>query len=70
MLCSCDYPNYIEEIGYWDGCPLEGGHTAFAVNKCKNCGGVSGFPQYNFELALKEGTRETKEKLRQIIYGR
>ena len=68
MLCKCDSGNGVEQIGKWDGCPLDGGgHTAFIVERCLNCGGVCGFPQSNFELALKDGTPETKQKLAAIV---
>lgn len=67
-LCKCDLPKQIEQVGSWDGCSLEGdAHTQFSVQRCKGCGGICGFPQYNFELALKEGTPETKKKLAEII---
>lgn len=67
-LCKCDLPKQIKQIGSWDGCPLEGdAHTQFFVEKCKGCGGICGFPQSNFDLALKDGTPETKKKLAEII---
>ena len=67
-LCNCNNPKWVKEIGSWDGCPLVGGaHTQFIVNECKNCGGISGFPQSNFELALKNGTPATRKKLEEVI---
>lgn len=67
MLCECKSSRQVEQIGSWDGCPLKGGHTQFYVQRCRTCGGVSGFPSANFELALKDGTDETKATLAQII---
>ena len=66
-LCKCE-THKVKEIGWWEHCPLKGnGHTEFAVKKCLDCEGVCGFPQSNFELALKEGTVETIQTLRKII---
>jgi len=66
-LCKCELQKHTDEIGYWDGCPLEGfAHTSFAVEQCRGCGGICGFPQSNFELALTNGTVKTKEKLNEI----
>ena len=67
MLCKCKTSRHVETIGSWDGCPLEGGHTQFIVQRCKECGGTCGFPQSNFDMALAKGTSETKKKLAEII---
>lgn len=68
-LCKCTVTERkIIKLGYWDGCPLEGkSHTSFDVNQCMECGGICGFPQPNFELALQKGTEATKNKLAEII---
>ena len=69
-LCKCAESRGFKEIGFWDHCPLEGGgHTQFKVNRCVACGGVSGFPDTNMEIALNEGTILTKYKLAKIIDG-
>lgn len=66
-FCKCEGPRLFEQIGSWNGCPLEGGgHTQFYVEKCLDCGGICGFPQSNFDLALKEGTEETKSTLSRL----
>lgn len=68
MLCGCRPPKYVETIGSWDGCPLEGSaHTQFIVQRCKGCGGICGFPQSNFDLALAKGTPEAQKKIAEII---
>lgn len=52
----------------WDGCLLEGGgHTQFFVQKCKECGGILGFPKANFDMAILRGAPSTKKKLAEII---
>ncbi len=45
---------------------IGGSHTRFAVLKCSKCGDMSGFPSDNLDLALKNGTEDTKEKLRRL----
>lgn len=68
-LCKCTGSRTIETMGSWDHFPLEGGsHTAFMINRCKDCGGVCGFPQENFDLALEKGTPKNKDLLFDIIY--
>lgn len=67
-LCKCEGSRRVERIGSWDGCLLEGfAHTSFMLLKCSICGGISGFPPKNLEIALKTGTPETKGKLAEII---
>lgn len=69
-LCQCKGSHSVEQLGNWDGCPLQGfAHTQFYVQRCLDCGGICGFPQSNFELALEKGTPETKAKLAKIIKG-
>jgi len=69
MRCQCKSKSReVKQIGSWDHCPLEGnGHTSFVVFRCSNCGGVDGFPSENLDIALREGTLETKKKLDEII---
>lgn len=45
---------------------IGGKHTQFVVLKCNKCGDMSGFPNDNLILAIKNGTEDTKEKLRQL----
>jgi len=67
-LCKCELPKQVRIIGFWDACALEGkAHTNFCIKRCEGCGGICGFPQTNFEIALKDGTPETKKKLAEII---
>ena len=67
-LCKCESSHRVEEFGSWDGCPLKNrGHTSFFVNRCLDCGGISGFPPKNLEIALADGTEATKKKLAEII---
>ncbi len=68
MVCKCEPTKQVRQIGNWDGCPLEGGgHTQFFVQRCLGCGGICGFPQSNFDLALEKGTPETKKTMAEII---
>jgi hypothetical protein len=41
-------------------------HTQFIALTCDKCGNKAGFPRDNLYLALKQGTDDTKEKLRQL----
>lgn len=67
-LCECEGSHRVNQVGSWDGCPLEGfGHTSFSVNECLDCGGISFFPPENGKIALEKGTPETKQKLAEII---
>lgn len=66
--CSCTHDRTTIQIGYWEGCPLEGGgHTDFAVLRCQSCGKFCGFPDSNLQLALDRGTEKTKARLREIL---
>lgn len=68
--CKCDCDRQVTEIGYWERCPLEnGGHTEFAVQRCSVCGGICGFPDENLQIALDDGTPETKSKLAEVMEG-
>jgi hypothetical protein len=54
-------------IGNLDHVPLKDGHhTSFLLLKCCKCGGMTSFPDENLELALKEGTPEMKQQLREL----
>lgn len=44
-----------------------GSHTGFVLFRCSACLGVFGFPDSNLDLALTEGTDETKEFLNLIL---
>ena len=67
-LCKCTGSRNVRLISLLNRWPLEGdAHTKFFVDVCLECGGVCGFPKENFELALKNGTTETKEALADII---
>ncbi len=47
--------------------PLVGGrHTRFVMLKCSECGNMSGFPSSNMEMAIKDGTDQIKEKLKEL----
>ena len=43
-----------------------GGHTKYVILRCGECGNMSGFPSDNLEMAIKDGTDETKEKLKEL----
>ncbi|GAH30948.1 unnamed protein product [marine sediment metagenome] len=67
-LCKCTGARNVKLMSLLNRWPLEGdAHTEFFVNVCLICGGVSGFPKENFDLALETGTIETKETLNDII---
>jgi hypothetical protein len=67
-LCACEGSKRFTEIGNWSYCPLEGGgHTSFDVLRCRQCGKVFGFPSFNFDLALSQGTSDVKAKLQKLI---
>ena len=67
-LCKCEGSHRVHTIGNWDGCPLENKcHTSFVVQRCLDCGGISGFPSNNLDLALRDGTAATRKKLAEII---
>lgn len=57
-----------EELGSWEDCPLEGeAHTQFILMACVQCGHVYGFTTHNLDLAIDQGTPETKAKLHEIF---
>ena len=63
-LCKCDPPKKVKIIPTSEHWPLIGsGYTTFYLQQCLECGGVCGFPQENFEIALEKGTEITKRKL-------
>lgn len=65
--CKCTGSRKTVNLGKWDRCELEEGrHTQFFLERCKVCDGLCGFPQTNFELALEEGTVETKKLLKEM----
>lgn len=67
-LCDCKIGRRKTTIiGSWDGCPLNGGHTNFRVLRCDKCKGIVGFPAFNLNIALENGTPETKKKLAEIL---
>jgi len=55
LLCNRGGP--AELYRYWVS--LRGGrHTSFLAGRCKKCGGWVVFPEFNFWLAIREGTEE------------
>ena len=63
-FCKCELPKTVEILEHWDHCPLEDfGYTDVYIQKCRGCGRTCGFPQENFDIALKKGTKETKDAL-------
>jgi len=55
---------HFEDVAYFEYAPLDtGGHTAFYLQRCKDCGGFCGFPPKNFELAVREGNAWTHAAL-------
>ena len=59
----------LESIGFYSVAMLaDGCHTSFRLLRCV-CGAVIGLPQHNLELAMKDGTAETKDKLRELGVG-
>lgn len=64
FLCQCKKERVVHNVGFWDGCAIEGGgHTAFEVNICSLCAGISGLPSANLERAITHGTVSTKTRL-------
>ncbi|GAH78312.1 unnamed protein product [marine sediment metagenome] len=67
-LCKGVGSRRVKLISLLNRWPLkDDAHTEFFVDVCLDCGGVCGFPQENFDLALETGTIETKETLNDII---
>lgn len=67
-LCKCTGSRNVKLISRLNQWPLKGdAHTKFFVKVCMVCGGVSGFPQENFDNALENGTPETRATLTDII---
>lgn len=65
VLCDCKECQ-ITGIGFFETLPLKDGHwTSAQVSRCNNCGKINGFPQSNLETAIKEGTPETQQALRE-----
>lgn len=66
-ICKCletKSSHKVERVFHFDRYVLEGGgFTSFMVFQCCDCGAFGGFPPSNFEIALKEGTAETKTML-------
>lgn len=68
-LCNCYGDITTKNNKECEYFPLEGGyHTAFLVGECISCGGLSGFPHSNLELAINQRTKEGKELLKEIGY--
>jgi Fe2+ or Zn2+ uptake regulation protein len=66
ILCDCSECE-TEGLGFFETLPLKDGHfTSAQVHKCKKCGKIGGFPQSNLETAIKEGTPETQQALREV----
>lgn len=66
-LCKCletKSSHQVKRIFHFDRYVLEGdAFTSFSVFQCCDCGGFCGSPPRNFEIALNEGTVETKTML-------
>lgn len=66
-ICNCKKSSRkVKTIGQWDGAALNGKrHTNFSVQVCE-CGKLTGFPEFNFKLAIEKGTENTRARLKQI----
>ena len=63
MICKCELPTRLE-VGEIMKIPLLGGmHTQLTISRCKNCGGIDGFPPLSFHLAQIGGTPKAKKIL-------
>ena len=63
LLCNCKEQQADKLYEY--KASLKGGrHTAFIAGRCINCGGWIVFPDFNFNLALSEGTEKTYKFLK------
>lgn len=66
-LCECTGDIKMDNMIECEYFPLKsGGHTAFMMGKCTNCDGFAGFPHYNLELAINEGSEEGIGHLKKI----
>ena len=69
-LCECELPKEVRVIPAPERWPLiNGGYTTFYLQQCLGCGGICGFPQQNFEIALEKGSEITKSKLAEFTNG-
>ena len=67
-LCECYGDIHTSTSNSVTNFPLkEGYHTGFLVGECIKCGGLSGFPHSNLQLAIKECTPKGKEFLEQEL---
>jgi len=66
-LCQCkegSKRHHVEGVVWFDYAPLDSGrHTAFILLRCKECGGFCGFPDKDFNLAVREGNAWTHAAL-------
>ena len=68
-LCECSGDITTRNNKECEYFPLQNGyHTSFSVGECIHCGGLRGFPHYNLQLAVNEGTEESKSILKQLGY--
>ena len=65
VLCNCMGERDSEMLAQLNYVPLiDNKHTSLRILKCKKCDGIRGFPHENLEIAMRDGTRQTKEFLR------
>lgn len=68
-LCKCSGDIITSNNKECEYFPLQGGyHTAFIVGECNKCGGLTGFPSHNLELAINRGTEDGKEIMKKLGY--
>lgn len=66
-LCDCTGDILIENMKQCEYFPLiSGHHTSFMIGTCESCHGFSAFPSDNLQLALKEGTEDSINILKEL----
>jgi hypothetical protein len=66
-LCECTGDIAWNSSTSIENFPLgDGYHTGFIFGKCEGCGGFSGFPHSNLELAVKTTSKEGKKILLEL----
>jgi hypothetical protein len=67
-FCTCKYPKEVEVLHEIKTYTLEGGtHTSFMIFECQLCHEPVFFPHENFEIAIEQGTEETKKIIIDLI---
>lgn len=66
QLCKCTGTITAQALGDIRAPLATGGHTNFIIYRCEGCRGLRGFPEYNLQLFLKEGTPKLVEEFRSL----